>query len=68
MTRYEAEMIVRDVVDELIDEYDLEDNFYGDCYPQEVLELENRLERTNNQEEIDEIIKEVIDIFKSYID
>lgn len=68
MTRYEAEMMVRDVVDELIDEYDLEDDFYGDCYPQEVLELENRLEITNDQEEIDEIIKEVRDILKSYID
>ena len=50
MTRFEIEMKVADVFTTFADENNLDANFYGDCYPQDVMELENRMERMNNEE------------------
>lgn len=41
MTRYEVEAKVRDIVDEVADENDLEKDFFGDCYPNAIVKKEN---------------------------
>ena len=54
------------IVEDLREEYDLENDFYGDCYPQEVFQLENKMERCN-EEDYQELLNEVKEIFESYI-
>ena len=52
LTRYEIENTVSGI---------MSDYEYGDCYPDEVLELENRAEiERMNQEEIEEELKQLI--------
>lgn len=65
--RYDVEYDVNMIVENLIDEYDVENNFYGDCYPQEVLRLENKMEKCTNIEDYQELLNEVKEIFESYI-
>ena len=64
--RYDVEYDVNMIVENLIDECDLESDFYGDCYPQEVFQLENKMERCN-EEDYQELLNEVKEIFESYI-
>lgn len=64
--RYDVEYDVNMIVENLIDEYNLESDFYGDCYPQEVFHLENKMERCN-EEDYQELLNEVKEIFESYI-
>ena len=65
--RYDVEYDVNMIVEELINAYDLESDFYGECYPQEVFQLENKMERCNNEEDYQELLNEVKEIFESYI-
>lgn len=52
LTRYEIEYVVNAI---------MSDYEYGDCYPDEVLELENRAEiERMNQEEIEKELNELI--------
>ena len=52
LTRYEIENTVSGI---------MSDYEYGDCYPYEVLELENRAEVENmTREEIEEELKQII--------
>lgn len=64
MTRFEIEMAVNDLADQVAYDYDVPKNFYGDCYPDDVMRLENRMEM--NKENIDEYMNEVREIFESY--
>ena len=63
MTRFEIEMAVNDLADQVAYDYDVPKNFYGDCYPDDVMRLENRMEM--NKENIDEYMNEVREIFES---
>ena len=65
--RYDVEYDVNMVVEDLREEYDLENDFYGDCYPQEVFQLENKMEKCTNIEDYQELLNEVKEIFESYI-
>ena len=52
MTRYEIEKLVSGI---------MSDYKYGDCYPDEIMELENRAEVENmNQEELKNELNELI--------
>ena len=65
--RYNIEYDVNMIIENLIDEYDVENNFYGDCYPQEVFHLENKMEQCRDEEDYQELLDEVKEIFESYI-
>lgn len=67
MNRFEIEMKVNDIVDEIADEYEVDKNFYGDCYPDEVMKLENRIEREKDNDERNRMFDEIREIFKEYI-
>ena len=65
-TRFEVESDVSMIMEDVRDDYRLPDCFYGDCYPQEVLDLETRLAHAvahDDQQEYDELLDEVKDIF-----
>ena len=62
-TRYEIEMYVDQIAKDVASAYDIPDDFYGDCYPDDVMRLENRMEM--NKENIDEYMNEVREIFES---
>ena len=65
--RYDEEYDVNMDGEDLREEYDLENDFYGDCYPQEVFQLENKMERCRDEEDYQELLDEVKEIFESYI-
>lgn len=67
LTRYEVEARVHDIVDEIADEYDVEKDFYGDCYPDEVMQLENRITLESNEEERNAMFDEIKEILVGYI-
>lgn len=62
-TRYEIEQDVEWIAREIAEDNDLESNFYGDCYPDAVLNLENRLEQAETQEEYDSLLEQVKEEF-----
>lgn len=66
-TRYEVEYDVHKIVEDLMYEHNLESDFYGDCYPSEVMELENKMERCKSEEEYAYSLVEIKEIFESYI-
>lgn len=67
MTRYEVEAKVRDIVDEVADENDLEKDFFGDCYPDDVMHLENRIALERDSKERERMFKEIREIFMNYV-
>lgn len=67
LTRYEVEMKVRDIVDEIAEENEVEKDFYGDCYPDEVMKLENMIELESNEEERNAMFDEIREILKGCI-
>lgn len=68
MKRFDVEMLVDEILDDIREEYaDLESDFYGDCYPNEIMEIENRLEMTDDEEEIEDYKREIRDVFMSYV-
>lgn len=58
-TRYEIEQDVEWIAREIAEDNDLESDFYGDCYPDEFLHLENRMELAETQEEYDSLLDRV---------
>lgn len=66
-TRYEVECDIRDIVEEISKENDLDKEFYGDCYPLEIMEIERDMSKCNDDLEYQELIKQAKEIFESYI-
>ena len=66
MTRYEIEQITNEIARSVADEYDLENDFYGDCFPDEVMSLENAIQRSHDEDEISQYIDEIKEIFIQY--
>ena len=62
-TRYEIEQDVEWIAKEIAEDNDLESNFYGDCYPDGIMDLENRLEQAETQEEYDSLLDKVKEEF-----
>ena len=62
-TRYEIEQDVEWIAREIAEDNDLESDFYGDCYPDEIISLENRLEQAGSQEEYDSLLDQVKEEF-----
>lgn len=65
MKRYEVECTISRIADDVQEEYNLNNNFYGDCYPDEIMDLENKME-LEDKEELHKLIDEAIELFKSY--
>lgn len=63
LTRYEVES----KVNEIAEENDVEKDFYGDCYPDEVMQLENRITLESNEEERNAMFDEIKEILVGYI-
>ena len=62
-TRHNVECDVEWIAREVAEDNDLESNFYGDCYPDAVLSLDNRLEQAETQEEYDSLLGQVKEEF-----
>lgn len=66
-TRYEVESDMNWLAKEVAEEYEVESDFYGDCYPNEIMSIENKMERAKSEEEYDDLLYEARIIFESYI-
>ena len=68
LTRYEVEMKVRDIVDEIAEEkWSWKRTSMGDCYPDEVMKLENMIELESNEEERNAMFDEIREILEGCI-
>lgn len=65
-TRFDIEMDVNQIADEVSSDYDVPKDFYGDCYCDEIMHLENKMEMMKYEEEIEECMDEVREILISY--
>lgn len=64
MTRFEIEMKVDSIIEKVAEEHEVERDFYGDCLPIEIINLENAIERHN--EDADDLFEQIEEILKSY--
>lgn len=67
LTRYEVEMEVRDIVNDIAEENEVEKDFYGDCYPDEVMKLENMIEFEKDEDERNAMFDEIREILEGCI-
>lgn len=63
LSSYEVSSIVDEIEQTVRNKYDLEDNWYGDCYPQEILDLEISMRTCADEEELDFLKEQVVDLF-----
>lgn len=66
MTRYEIEKLTNEIAHSVADDYNLENDFYGDCFPEEVMNLEDAIQRSRNEDEISQYFGEIEEIFIYY--
>lgn len=62
-TRFEIEMYVDQIAKDVASAYNIPDDFYGDCYCDEIFHLENHMELRGD---IEESLEEVKSIFEAY--
>lgn len=66
-TRYEVEQDVNAIEQEIKSDYELEDYWYGDCYPDVILSLENEMELCKDEDEYELLLARVKMIFEDYV-
>lgn len=64
--RYDVEYDIRLLAEEIANDNDIETSFYGDCYPIEIMEIENAMVRADD-EEYQNLLQEAKEIFESYL-
>ena len=64
--RVNVEYDMRLLVEEIANDNDVEKDFYGDCYPIEIMEIENAMVRADD-EEYQNLLQEAKEIFESYL-
>lgn len=64
--RYDVEYDMRLLAEEIASENDVDNDFYGDCYPSEIIEIENAMMRADD-DEYEDLLKEATEIFESFI-
>lgn len=65
MTRYTIEYLIDETLKSFANENGLEQNFYGDCHPDSIMELKNRMEKMGDKE-IENAIDELRDHLKEW--
>lgn len=65
-TRYEIESEVSEIEKQVADDYKVPEDYYGDCYSDEIFHLENRAELSRSEEKYEECMSEIKEIFESY--
>lgn len=64
--RYDVEYDMNLLASEIASENDVEKDFYGDCYPIEIMDIENAMQKAND-ERYKELLNEAKEIFESYL-
>lgn len=67
-TGYEVSKDLEDIIYHLTYGKDIPDDFYGDCYPNEVMSLMSHMEYCTNQREYDDYLEEAKEIFERYLE
>lgn len=69
MTSYEAEQLMNGIAREVADDYDVDYDYYGDCWAVEIDDLITELTlHAHDEDEIEEIEEEARKVFESYAD
>lgn len=64
--RVNVEYDIRLLAEEIANDNDVESDFYGDCYPMEIMEIEDAMVHAND-ERYNELFGEAREIFESYL-
>lgn len=65
--RYDVEYDMRLLAEEIASENDVDNDFYGDCYSIEIMEIENAMMRADDEEYYQELLNQAKEIFESFI-
>ena len=64
--RYDVEYDMRLLVEGIANDNDVEKDFYGDCYPLEIMDIETEMTYADD-ERYNDLLAEAREIFESYI-
>jgi hypothetical protein len=66
LTRDDVESRIDEIAHDIAEEYDLPVDYYGDCYCDEIFQIEDRLESEKSPYERSQLMKKAESIFRSY--
>lgn len=66
LTRYDIESRISEIAHDIAEEYDIPADYYGDCYNDEIFQIEDRLESEKSPYERSQLMKKAESIFRSY--
>ena len=66
ITRYDVESRISEIAHDIAEEYDIPADYYGDCYCNEIFQIEDHLESEESPYERSKLMKKAEDIFRSY--
>ena len=66
VTRYEIEQQTYEIIEKLANNYKVDTDFYGDCIPSDVQELENKIEFCKDEDDIEYCFEQIKDILEQY--
>lgn len=66
LNSYEVSSMIDEIEQDVRNKYDLEDNWYGDCYPDEIHDLEIKIRVCNNEEEFEYLKTKVKELFERW--
>ncbi|BBK22676.1 MULTISPECIES: hypothetical protein [Erysipelotrichales] len=66
LNSYEVSSMIDEIEQDVRNKYDLEDNWYGDCYPDEIHDLGIKIRVCNNEEEFEYLKTKVKELFERW--
>ena len=64
--RYKIESLISQLASQVAFDNDVEDDFYGDCYPDEIMDLENHMEHVE-ESEWEDLLMDAKEIFEGCV-
>ena len=59
--RYEVEQTINQLMKDVADEHEADYDFFGDCYPAEILAIENEMEQTEDWKDLLDEAREIFE-------
>lgn len=66
LNSYEVSSLIDEIEEDVRCKYDLDCNWYGDCYSDEILNLQTKISVCKDEEELDYLKDEVKSLFESW--
>lgn len=64
LNSYEVSRLIDEIEEDIRYKYDLDSNWYGDCFPVEILDLETKISVCKDEEEFEYLKTEIRGLFE----